>query len=106
MTTILKNVETQVVVHCTTKNAWKIIEKNGLSRMENDYIYFTTRLPSAGEIIPGMNIECNVFIYINVPLAIKDGLKFRTRRGGVIFCPGNKHGVLPPKYFKQVVFTP
>lgn len=93
------------LIHCTTQSAWKVIEKNGLSRMNKDYIYFTTRLPAAGEIVPGMDAECNVFIYINVKLAIKDGLKFYTHKD-VVFCPGNNYGILPSKYIKQVVFVP
>ena len=43
--------------------------------------------------------NCQVAIYVNVNLAIKEGLKFYRSSNNVILCPGNESGFLDPKYF-------
>jgi hypothetical protein len=49
------------VIHGTFLNLWSTIEKHGLEQGAK----LTHKLPNAGEIIPGMESECDVFIYID-----------------------------------------
>ena len=50
------------LIHATYKDKWPSIEKYGIE--PRGYSYFITKLPNQGEIIPGMEKECNVFIYL------------------------------------------
>lgn len=93
------------VIHGTYIENWKSIEKNGLSCMKRNHIHFTTRLPNNGKVISGMRSDCNVFIFIDMNKAIQDGFEFFKSTNDVILCSGNKNGIIPPKYFKQVVFV-
>jgi len=94
------------VIHGTYKNIWKQIEKQGLSRMGRNHIHFTTQLPSEGQVISGMRQSCNVFIYVDAIRAIQDGYTFYKSANGVILCPGNEKGILPPKYIKSIIICP
>lgn len=94
------------LIHGTYTPVWKQIEKQGLSRMGRNHIHFTTRLPSEGQIISGMQHSCNVFVYVDALRAIRGGYTFYKSANGVILCSGNAKGIIPPKYIKTIVFCP
>jgi 2'-phosphotransferase len=94
------------VIHATYTSIWKQIEKQGLSRMKRNHIHFTTRLPSEGQIILGMQHSCNAFIYVDALRAIRDGYTFYKSSNDVIICPGNAKGIIPSKYIKSIIICP
>lgn len=71
--------------------------------MNRQHIHLAIGLPSAGNVISGMRSSCQVAIYIDLPKAIKDGIKFYRSANDVILCPGNSDGFLRPKYFLKVI---
>lgn len=48
-----------------------------------------------------MRLNCNVFIWIDVELAMNDGIEFFISSNNVVLTKGI-NGILPPKYFKNV----
>ena len=85
------------LIHATYKENWPSIEKYGIE--PNGYTYFITNLPNSGEIIPGMEKECNVFIYLNEE-ALKNHVFVKFDNEYVT------RDIISPKYFKIVVFVP
>eukprot|EP00121_Abeoforma_whisleri_P005762 Awhi_evm1s5222 len=52
-----------------------------------------------------MRTDCDVLIYIDVPKAFQDGIKFYRSSNNVILSAGID-GVIPPQYFKKVESIP
>lgn len=77
------------VIHGTYLDQWSTIEKYGLRQGAK----LTRELPNAGEIIPGMESECDVFIYINK--------KFMGNNNPLVTT---SH--IHPKDFEMVLFVP
>ena len=94
--------DAQKVIHGTNFKAWNGIQQSGLSRMKRNHIHFAAGEPGSEGVISGMRSSAQVYIYIDVHSAMKDGLKFFRSSNNVILSPGNDQGVIPPKYFKQV----
>ena len=46
-----------------------------------------------------MKYKCDVFIEIDLPLAMKDGMKFYVSTNKVVLSNGFQN-TIPPKYFK------
>ena len=80
--------------HGTYKKHLVSIKKNGLSRMSRKHIH----IAESEDVISGQRNNCNLYIYINMQLAINDGIKFYRSSNGVILTPGNSDGYLVPKY--------
>ena len=95
---------TDNVIHGTYLKSIGSILKNGLSRMDRNMIHFTNHTPKSNKVISGMRGSSQVLIYIDLPLAIGDGIKFWISHNGVILSYGNKDGCLEPKYFKKIVY--
>jgi 2'-phosphotransferase len=109
------------IVHGTTRKAWEDhIRIEGLSKMKRNHIHFATGLPkdvvSEGDEnkrreekkaapISGMRATSQIYIYINGERCARDGIKFFRSDNGVILTAGNDEGLLPVKYFKQVVLA-
>lgn len=93
-----------VAVHGTDSKSWSLIEKSGgLSRMRRNHIHMAVGLPGDNQVISGMRRSCDVYIFINVPLAMKDGFEFYRSENNVILSPGKgPHGVIPLTYFERV----
>lgn len=91
-----------VCVHGTYRSVAHIIQKEGLSRMQRDYIHLASGL--AGQVVSGMRASSQVLIYIDMAKAMADGIVFRESANGVILTRG-LNGVLDPKYFERVVFV-
>lgn len=101
MTTILSD-EQLCVIHGTYLKNWSSIRKDGLSRIKRNHIHFSSGLPDDKSVISGIRHNAEVFIYINLKLAILDGLKFYKSVNNVILSPGDENGFIRPKYFLKV----
>lgn len=90
-------------IHGTNLNAWKTIKKEGLRNMNRMHIHCAISEPEDGQVISGMRLDTKVLIYIDMELAMKNGIKFYLSKNKVILTEGT-NGLLEPKYFKNVVF--
>ena len=84
--------------HGTYLSNLKFIKKSGLSRMKRKHIH----IAESDEAKSGKRYNCNVKIYIDMKLALEEGIKFYRSENGVILTPGNKEGILEPKYFSKI----
>lgn len=94
----------------------------GLSRRQRNHIHFTTEkdcLASTNSMdratprgasnedattpTSALRSSVEVLIYINVALAMSEGLLFYRSDNHVILCPGNADGFLLPRYFTDVL---
>ena len=86
-----------LMIHGTTKKAWKKIKINGLSKMDRDYIHFTT------DLNVGIRKNCKILIYINIEKVLNDNIDIYKSSNNVLLCKGID-GILLPKYFSKVIF--
>ena len=89
------------VIHGTFRKNLESIKLTGLSRVKRNQIHLSSSMDASS----GIRKTGNVFIYIDLPLAMREGIKFYISDNGVILTPGNDNGILEPKYFKQIVDT-
>lgn len=89
-------------IHGTYYKYWPLIKKEGLSRMNRNHIHFAPGLPGDKVVISGMRKTAEVFLYVNLPLALSDGIKFYKSANAVILSPGNDKGFIDLKYFSKV----
>ena len=87
-----------VAVHGTYFKVWDSIKRTGLSRMGRQHIHLSAGEPGASGVISGMRASAQLMIYIDVPLAMKDGIIFLRSANNVILTEG-ADGFLAPKYF-------
>lgn len=99
---ILEASEAPVVIHGTYKKYWEKIKHEGLSHMSRMHIHFAPGDPGKEEVISGMRKSADLYIYIDMPKALADGLKFYRSLNNVILSPGNENGLILPKYFSKV----
>ena len=90
------------VVHGTQEEAWMLIVKSGLNKMNRNAIHFSIGYNDENHVKSGMRLNCQVFIEINPQYAFFNGFDFFISQNKVILCPGNEQGVLPVEYFKKV----
>lgn len=95
--------EYPVVVHGTYKACLPSIQRSGLSRMSRQHIHFAIGEPEEDGVISGMRKTAEIMIYINLPLAISEGIPFFISENKVILSPGDEHGYLSSRYFQRVV---
>lgn len=62
------------VIHGTTKKAWTLIQKEGLSVMKRNHIHFAIGLPDDPSVSSGIRKTSDVFIYIHLQEAQKGKL--------------------------------
>lgn len=87
------------IVHGTYKKNIDLIKKNGLCRMARNHIHFAKKK----ETQYGIRKNAQVFIYVDVNNAMKDGIKFYESENEVILSPGiGKDGIIPSKYLTFV----
>ena len=85
--------------HATYSDNINSIKKNGISRMKRKHIH----IAESDQAKSGKRSSCNVKIFINMELAINDGIKFYRSENGVILTEGDENGLLLPKYFLDIV---
>ncbi|CAE6964044.1 unnamed protein product [Symbiodinium sp. CCMP2592] len=91
----------QDCVHGTYLVHWPFIKKQGLSKVARNHIHLAPGLPEDGKI-RGMRSTAELFLYIDVPAAMLDGMIFYRSKNEVILTQG-LDGWLPVKYFIKAV---
>ncbi|KAF6726582.1 tRNA 2'-phosphotransferase 1 [Oryzias melastigma] len=86
-------------VHGTYLRNWASIQQHGLSRMNRTHIHLAPGLPGEDGVISGMRKNCDLAVFIDVPMALADGIEFFRSENGVLLTAGNTEGKLLPKYF-------
>ncbi|KAF8652158.1 hypothetical protein AX16_004515 [Volvariella volvacea WC 439] len=95
------DIPTKIAVHGTNKDAWALIEKEGLSKMTRNHIHLAQGV-AGDNVISGMRKSSQILIFIDVQRAIDDGIKFFLSDNGVVLTEGNERGFLELKYFLRV----
>ncbi|CAM9456104.1 unnamed protein product, partial [Ascophyllum nodosum] len=65
-----------ICVHGTSLAIWPSIRENGLHRMNRMHIHFAAGLPGVKGVVSGIRRDCQVLIYVDVALAMADGITF------------------------------
>ncbi|KAJ4401965.1 tRNA 2'-phosphotransferase, partial [Neurospora sp. IMI 360204] len=105
----------ETVVHGTYFAFWdKIVQSGGLKAMGRNHVHFSTGLPENTErgVISGMRSDAEVLVFVDVERSIRDaeeqggdrekGIKWWMSDNGVVLTEGDKDGLVPLKYFKEV----
>ncbi|KAK1930735.1 tRNA 2'-phosphotransferase 1 [Phytophthora citrophthora] len=91
-------------VHGTYLKFWESIWAAGLSKMQRNHIHFAEREVTDDEVVSGMRSNCNLLLYIDFPMAVKDGIKFYKSSNNVVLSPGmGDTGVIDRRYFLRAV---
>ncbi|GAA5828589.1 hypothetical protein JCM5353_004314 [Sporobolomyces roseus] len=90
------------MVHGSYYRLWRQIEKEGLKVMTRNHIHCAIGLHGEDGVKSGMRANCDLFIYLDVPALLSDGVPIFTSTNQVILTSGID-GVIPPKYFSRVV---
>jgi len=88
-------------VHGTYLVHWPFIKKQGLSKVARNHIHLANGMPEDGKI-RGMRATAELFVYVDVPKAMEEGVIFYRSKNDVILTQGI-NGWLPPKYFHKAV---
>lgn len=93
------------VVHGSYYSSWPSIQRSGLSRMSRQHVHFALGELSS-EITSGMRGDCDLLVFLDLPKALKAGLKFFRSANGVILTPGDERGYVSTDLFSRVVYKP
>ncbi|KAI5477983.1 tRNA 2'-phosphotransferase Tpt1 [Pseudohyphozyma bogoriensis] len=98
-----------VMVHGTYWKLWDAISNEGLKPMTRTHVHCAVGLVGDEGVKSGMRNNCDLFIYLDVPLLLSDGIPILTSSNNVVLTPGivtavdgKDKGSVPPKYFKRV----
>ena len=89
-----------LAIHGTSKKYISAIIKNGLNRMERDYIHFATQEYGSKAMISGMRNRSEVLIYLNVEKTLEDNIPLYLSENQVLLCPN----VLSREYFRDIKY--
>ncbi|XP_037905615.1 tRNA 2'-phosphotransferase 1 [Hermetia illucens] len=96
-------------IHGTYMRFWDKIKVEGLKRMNRYHIHFTSsevpvnsRTPLHGQVTSGFRNNCDLLIYVDVPEAMRAGVKFYLSENNVILTSG-LDGTLPPRFLLKAV---
>ncbi|XP_014268089.1 tRNA 2'-phosphotransferase 1 [Maylandia zebra] len=90
-------------VHGSYLRNWSSIQQQGLSRMKRTHIHLAQGLPGEDGIISGMRKDCDLAVFIDVPKALADGIKFFWSENDVLLTEGDAEGKIQPKYFSRAL---
>lgn len=93
----------ELCVHGTYKKFINKILETGLKTMTRKHIHFATGYVGDEKVISGARTSAEVFIEIDMELAMNDGIKFYLSSNGVILSNGINN-TIEPKYFKKIVY--
>ena len=98
------HINPDTIVHGTYNETLPLIlESGGLSKMGRTYIHFAIDVPESHLVISGIRKSCDVLIFIDICAALRDGYEFVLSQNKVVLTAGNKKGMLPSKYFLDIV---
>jgi RNA:NAD 2'-phosphotransferase (TPT1/KptA family) len=104
LTEILDAATVPVAVHGTRRKCWDAIRDTGLCCGNRNHIHIATGEPSAAGVVSGARADSAVLVFINVALAMSEGVKFFRSSNGVVLTRGvDDSGFLPAKYFADAV---
>ncbi|WVQ79484.1 hypothetical protein IAT38_001583 [Cryptococcus sp. DSM 104549] len=86
-------------VHGTRWELWDVLKQEGLSKMERQHIHFAPSL--TGPITP--RPTSTLYIYLDVPKALAQGVKVYTSANGVVLSPGGEGGVIGKELWRKAV---
>ena len=66
----------RIAIHGTLSTLLNKIRQEGLKRFDRQYIHMATGLPSDKSVVSGCRTGTDLFLYIDVPSAIRDGFEF------------------------------
>lgn len=90
-------------VHGSYLRNWSSIQQQGLSRMKRTHIHLARGLAGEDGVISGMRKDCDLAVFIDVPKALADGIKFFWSENDVLLTAGDAEGKIQPKYFSRVL---
>lgn len=90
-------------VHGSYFRNWSSIQQQGLSRMKRTHIHLAPGLLGEDGVISGMRKDCDLAVYVDIPKALADDIKFFWSENGVLLTEGNAEGMLLPKYFSRAL---
>lgn len=93
--------EYPVVVHGTYQQHLRAIKRDGLKCMNRAYIHFAVGFIGETHVTSGMRDTCDVIIVMDLPKAMREGLKFYVSQNEAVLSDGVL-GVVSPKYFKAI----
>ncbi|GLE09157.1 hypothetical protein PINS_up020748 [Pythium insidiosum] len=104
LTPITDATEVSKCIHGTYTKFWESIWETGLRRMTRNHIHMTSSEVPVGTVVSGMRTSCDVLIYVDMALALQDGIPFYRSSNNVILSPGaGDDGVIERKYFARVL---
>lgn len=71
--------------------------------MKRTHIHLARGLPGEDGIISGMRKDCDLAVFIDVPKALADGIKFFWSENDVLLTEGDAEGKIQPKYFSRAL---
>jgi len=95
-----------LVVHGTPLGAYEIIKNTGLKKLKRTHIHFaiTDDFIEGNKEQSGIRKNCEILIYLNMKLAMDDGIEFFMSDNKVILSKGvGEEGFIDKKYFSKVV---
>ncbi|GMF28114.1 unnamed protein product [Phytophthora fragariaefolia] len=91
-------------VHGTYLKFWPSIWSSGLCKMQRNHIHFAEREVTDDDVVSGMRSTCDLLLYVDFPMAVKDGIKFYKSSNNVVLSPGvGDAGVIDRRYFLRAV---
>lgn len=89
------------VIHGTFYDRISSIKQKGLHRMGRNHIHFAPGTLQEGCITMRANVD--IYIYINLEKALKDGILFFRSSNNVLLSSGDKDGFIKPQYFLKII---
>merc|ERR1719188_2604235 len=74
-------------VHGTYLVHWPFIKRQGLSKVARNHIHLANGMPEDGKI-RGMRATAELFVYVDVPRAMEEGVVFYRSKNDVILTQG------------------
>lgn len=78
-----------------------LIAGGGAGQGFRNHIHFAPFEPGDERVVSGMRYDCEVGIWLDLKLALREGVPFFLSNNQVILSPGND-GHIPSKYFQKV----
>ncbi|MES1907534.1 MAG: hypothetical protein MHM6MM_000637 [Cercozoa sp. M6MM] len=108
LTPVTLDTAPNLCVHGTYFKSWPLIRDTGLRSMSRNNVHFAPgdKIKGDGAVISGMRASADIYIYVDIKQAIRDGVPFFISGNDVLLSPGIKGDSdtlsVPPRYFKKV----